>query len=564
MMKRFVLVMTYCSVGRSGEVGVATWNTAHWDEDQENLCMDWSELKTNQQKPMIYFSDALSYHIDFYHAAATYFITGGGKQYLGSCGGNINENWVFPNLAHLNNGAAGTVSKYLKDLVAHNIEGLFEGVSGTDLRVGSANAIVNHPNAELVHAIMRGGWEMSSINSMFEYVLQCPQSVAIAGRALAGWPNCRQKCVPPRLLRDTLTIDNFLFNLFDVTFNFTTPRSTMKSFMKTMLASILCYLDVILSTYPRLLDDSNSWLHIFLTKGKQFSFDLNHLKLWGAEIKDEWLFRNAKQLKFSNDCNGIDGLFRTQHLQMVELTSKCQQISCEVHSLATVVENQSKDIKLLTSSLQAVLLQLQQSSVSNSAFAVAAMDISSIQQDSIFNSNVVNNDNFDDDDIGNNNNNISSSQAVIPQSSWSFLKPQSNVSVSPFFNYNKLDTEILSHIIIAYYEHNWGKGTAAMIGADRKIRSNVLKVMEYIQTLATPQQLLVLEATSPGSISPDYLSWETSRRNVAEILQSLTMRTILEREKTVGLKTKSPVTYKATLSAVSKRLSGLANLNTKK
>jgi hypothetical protein len=67
---------------------------------------------------------------------------------------------------------------------------------------------MNHPslNHNLIFAAIRGGWEMTHICRIFEYLSQFRIITGAAGKALAGYENCFQKVVPPRLVFDMVCL----------------------------------------------------------------------------------------------------------------------------------------------------------------------------------------------------------------------------------------------------------------------------------------------------------------------------------------------------------------------
>lgn len=66
--RRFIICITFCAVGRSGECALATWDSAKYDHDLNNLYMNWNDRKTSTQDPMNFFVDYSSYSICFYHS----------------------------------------------------------------------------------------------------------------------------------------------------------------------------------------------------------------------------------------------------------------------------------------------------------------------------------------------------------------------------------------------------------------------------------------------------------------------------------------------------------------
>lgn len=167
-MRRFVLCMTFCAVGRSGECALATWSSATWDYDVESLTMNWNDNKTATQDPMNYFVDNSSYQMCFYHALFCHLTS--------SCGGSRKrasqpsstsgvlpafstllappppiENeieWIFPDLAIMQgSGAAAALTKYIRDalrlLPQFANSHLIQQFSGKSLRRGKCSCNVS-------------------------------------------------------------------------------------------------------------------------------------------------------------------------------------------------------------------------------------------------------------------------------------------------------------------------------------------------------------------------------------------------------------------------------------
>ena len=69
-------------------------------------------------------------------------------------------------------------------------------------RVGSRDTVLNHPSLclNLIPVGLRGGWEMSSITRMFEYITLILPAITVAGKVLASVKNPFQKVCQPRLV----------------------------------------------------------------------------------------------------------------------------------------------------------------------------------------------------------------------------------------------------------------------------------------------------------------------------------------------------------------------------
>ena len=96
-------------------------------------------------------------------------------------------------------GAAASLTKYIKDALAllpafNNVKDQYTGKS---LRKGAVSTMINHEFCTLIDAITRGGWDLTSFNTIFEYIGAEMGPVSWAGRALANYPFPRRRYVIP-------------------------------------------------------------------------------------------------------------------------------------------------------------------------------------------------------------------------------------------------------------------------------------------------------------------------------------------------------------------------------
>ena len=130
---RAVLNTTFHAVGRGGEVGLLTWSCLYWNYSEELLGGKWMQQKTSDVTDMTFFADSSKFEICHFHSMACYLIVGGG-------GRRASETWVFPFLSDISVSTA--VTRILKEL-AVDVESLHSDVTSKDIRVGSANDIIN-------------------------------------------------------------------------------------------------------------------------------------------------------------------------------------------------------------------------------------------------------------------------------------------------------------------------------------------------------------------------------------------------------------------------------------
>ena len=114
---------------------------------------------------------------------------------------------------------------------------------------------VNHPITELIHGILRGGWECASYCNIFEYLIRSVQSICIAGRALAGWPNSRSKVHLPRCVLKNESNSRQVDNLMHALFKDSVPRTRVGSLLwplaECLFATLLLYLQLFQVKYPK-------------------------------------------------------------------------------------------------------------------------------------------------------------------------------------------------------------------------------------------------------------------------------------------------------------------------
>lgn len=188
---RAAIVCTFLAVGRGGEVGMSSFDLAHWNTVYCCLFMDWQELKTNAQKPMNFFCDRECFEIDLYHALCCYFIVGAGSQWIQS--EPLDKRWIFP---FVRSDTASKITTYLRKL-ASKVPGVPLDVTSTALRVGGVQEVVNR--TDIVVGTIRGGWGgfLASVATIMEYYMQTHETLSKGGRAVSGWPQPEKQVHPP-------------------------------------------------------------------------------------------------------------------------------------------------------------------------------------------------------------------------------------------------------------------------------------------------------------------------------------------------------------------------------
>ena len=125
----------------------------------------------------------------------------------------------------------------------------------TSLLIYLTLTTVNHPTTELIHGILRGGWECASYCNIFEYLIRSIQSVSIGGRALAGWPNSRSKVYLPRCVfkngLNSTQVDNLIHALFKDSVPGMRVGCILWPLAECLFATLLLYLQSFQEKYPK-------------------------------------------------------------------------------------------------------------------------------------------------------------------------------------------------------------------------------------------------------------------------------------------------------------------------
>ena len=134
MKKRFALVTTFLAMGRTGELSCATWDSAEWDFELNNLMFYWNELKTSDSDITNMFSDSGFLELDWYHSLACFAILGGDVSDVRSA---VENKYMVPSLAVNKSGAAKVITNWVRSTLAaceKKYSVLAEGYEGTGIR----------------------------------------------------------------------------------------------------------------------------------------------------------------------------------------------------------------------------------------------------------------------------------------------------------------------------------------------------------------------------------------------------------------------------------------------
>jgi hypothetical protein len=213
--------------------------------------------------------------------------------------------WCFPFIGNIeDNGAARTMTAYLRKAHTLNPELIWGDICGTGLRIGSANTMFAAGVNEIV-VTARGGWDASKANDnkAFEYFIAELFNIVIGGRALAGWAHPEVTVYAPTLnVVKTFSEDRvndfrrFLFNTFSYASHM--PDQTVQ----TMCATVLAHLSEFRSTYT----DNHVVVSALKTKGERYGFTLDQLTSLGEVIKNEYELANLHRLPPSRGAEDIN------------------------------------------------------------------------------------------------------------------------------------------------------------------------------------------------------------------------------------------------------------------
>lgn len=115
MKKRFALLTTFLAMGRTGEISCATWESAEWDFELQNLMFYWNELKTSDSDITNMFADSEFFQLDWYHALACFAILGGDVSDIRN---SHQSKYMVPSLATNKSNAAKVITSWVRSTLA--------------------------------------------------------------------------------------------------------------------------------------------------------------------------------------------------------------------------------------------------------------------------------------------------------------------------------------------------------------------------------------------------------------------------------------------------------------
>ena len=222
-----------------------SYDPSYWDDEVEALFTDWADYKNKKADRTTGTVDYSNFEICWVHALACLIIV---------TGGNGHSNFICQDLADMTPNA---VNKLVNGTFSLCLRARVPGVSmmhtGTSIRIGAINEMVEHKDASLYFCILRSGHSIE--NRILEYCLPTDVPLLITARILAGWPHPTKRHFSPRLIRlfesfnqlERVCFNNFMSSVFCSCEDFKTER--LRGFQEMLMAVFLMHLDDFCSKY---------------------------------------------------------------------------------------------------------------------------------------------------------------------------------------------------------------------------------------------------------------------------------------------------------------------------
>ena len=145
--------------------------------------------------------------------------------------------------------------------------------------------MATHPHCNLIHVLVRVGWDMTVSSKMFEYLLSLIQTISEAGRALAAWNVLNQGEYPPWITFDMSAKEkNFAWSLFECARS-QLRQGDLQHLHWTLFASLMMYFTDV--------QDSCGSNHLIILKimekAKEYSTSEEKIQEFSEKIKEDWI-----------------------------------------------------------------------------------------------------------------------------------------------------------------------------------------------------------------------------------------------------------------------------------
>lgn len=256
-------------------------------EVKNALSLMMSRLKTSVETDLLVFVHADSYQVCPFHALATMLIT------------NNPTDALFPRIP------TGSESQYVNKLLARLLDELSDDDSSVykmterllshSMRSGGASFANEHSDIQTSWIVLRGGWTLEGLQTVFNYLCGSVKTDSRVARALSGWPNALRggnapsiECIPEE--------DRELFRVFCATL----LTCASPALQYPLMCSLLLHWDEMYRDCP-----GHTLFARMLSTSTGVTSD--HLARWVVEVRRAFRNMNAAFLPVSHT-NGGDSV----------------------------------------------------------------------------------------------------------------------------------------------------------------------------------------------------------------------------------------------------------------
>ncbi len=357
--ERCILVILFHSVGRGGEVSTSTWDEAEWNVDQEFLSLKWGEIKNGRQHEMTFHPDAMDWMLDMFHALACYIIAGPATAPKSSAAAS-GVHWMFPAYVDMvKGGAASKASRIIEKCRKNGVEGIPDGASSHGIRVTATDDMTFHHLLSVFCAIARGGWDFKSDNLAFHYFTK-RLNIVMAGKALAGWHDPRQKVASPTIKafkteENSVQVESFCRSLF-VSSSVPMLNDDLKGFRDAMVASLLMYFKDVSEE----LGNGSPIVVAIQRAAVSNNIRGDTLQEWGELVRARFIAANAKNM------GAVDLTEQERHDRNIELlqtavlhlADRSKKQDAQLKTMSQKMEQKMDTVLRSQSKIESMLAQL--------------------------------------------------------------------------------------------------------------------------------------------------------------------------------------------------------------
>jgi hypothetical protein len=367
------------NIGRPGEVAYLALDTLTWDYEFRAVRGDWPLLKTRGTKETLFMSDSKHYVRDQHWLSFVYYMSGAALPQTATYPGDF----IFADLHEVeeNNksAAARAITSSLlklqptqenrqknKGVVCEEL--YVDNVSARGLRSGS---IMNMAmQVDIQHVATKSGhyFHEPGISSIWEYFYLNDISLAIATKALCGWPS-KGNVFPPDLSiirnannqKNNQAISNWLHSLLNDMYS-VSLRPNLRPIVDVWLATFLMYLhrfvrdcreEYCVGTSPY----EHHILRTFKTKTERF-FSMEECFKFGEILLNDFESKNSHASKDSSSDNLMELVSSIFHQRHVELITSLSHIDGILECQGATIREQANIMKRIETEMSSVKQEL--------------------------------------------------------------------------------------------------------------------------------------------------------------------------------------------------------------